>query len=111
MDNIKLTTLKRKLDKAEELKQTIKNFDRILDTIKNGSCEEISYEYYGKDPTGGFGSEPGEWCTLTQKITSETLGVSKEKYEEWFSSQLKVYIGKLREDVQKEFDEFEIEGE
>ena len=104
MKEQELFDLKRKLEKAEKLKQSISNIDKILDKINklSSKCERIDFKYYGESD-GGFGFETGEWVNMGLSITPETLGMSEEDYHQCFSKPLINHLKEIRNEIQKNF--------
>jgi len=102
-----LSLLKNKLNKAEKIKTSINNIDKIIENIKNGECTEISYNYHA--PSKGLPFQldyegEGDYCYI-QRINHTSLGFSESQYHECFSKPLRDYIITLKENLQKELEE------
>jgi len=104
MDDKELNSLKVRVKKAEDLKASIKNMDKMLINMDNGKCKDIRYLYEGP-AVGTFGQmdEVGEGnCSYSQTISAETIGIAESVFSGWFSVQLINYLKECRDTLKEE---------
>lgn len=105
MDAQELNSLKSKVNRAEKIQKSIDNIDRMLKNIGTaGKCTKIEYDYQA--PSKGLcfqlDDEGQGNYTYVETISQETLGVSEQEFNEWFSEPLKHFIAEFRNKLQKD---------
>lgn len=105
MDDTQLRELRNKVEKADKLKTSIANIEKILNDIQiSGHCKKIEFDYWGQSE-GGWGLDVGEWCSMGWPITAESLKLTDNEFDEWFTKPLKAFLKelqmKLKDDLEK----------
>lgn len=107
MTDDELNKLKNRLKHAESLNNTANKIDTIVDKLEiGGKCEEIKFRSWEKADGSGFGMmDPGEEYWGITEISPETLGVSKETFDNWYTQFILKRLLELKDSLLKEYSE------
>jgi len=108
----KLDLLRKKVEEAEKLLDSIGRIDSIINSMgAHSKCSLIRYQCEEEIHVshGPFRQDEEEYETryIDIDITNETLGISEKEYSKWFTKPIVNYLNNIRNDIQKLYDELQ----
>lgn len=97
--------LKNRIKQAEDLSNTINKIDAIISKLEiTGKCEGIRFGNWEKADNSGFGMmEPGKQYWGITEISPQTLGVSKDVFDNWYTEFILGRLLELKDSILKEY--------
>ena len=110
MNSAELQKLRNTVNEADRLLRIISRIGETIKKLSGAHCDGLMFEHYGQKPAGLFDccdEEDHGW--IPYMVDSESLGLTKEEFREWFSQPLVEYLAHKRNETQEKYDALEHE--